>query len=147
MLRPEHLLAAGVRLISQLQWGYPGSLLSVDRSPAKRGVGSRDLARPGLRLADQTVVVDGHSCRLHDAVSTPGAHVLLANEANLDGPSVVRLQRPGLELVHLHRVQSWRGVDAVLVRPDGYIGYRGPTSGLMPWLDQWLAPWVTASNG
>jgi hypothetical protein len=147
MLRREHLVAAGVRLISQLRWGYPRSPLSMDQSSGKPAVGSRNLTRPGLRLADQTVVVDGHSRRLHDALSTPGAHVLLPNEANLDGPSLLRLQRPGVDLVHVHRVQSWRGVDAVVVRPDGHIGYRGPTSRLMPWLDQWLAPWVSASDG
>lgn len=146
MMRREHLVAAGVRVISQLRCGYPQSPLSVDASVWRPGVGSRDATRPGRRLADETVVIDAHNRRLHDALATAGAHILLANEAIVDDESVVRLKGPGVELVHVHRVQSWRGSDAVVVRPDGHIGYRGPTNGLMPWLDQWLGQWVVTSE-
>ena len=35
----------------------------------------------------------------------------------------------------VQRVDSWSRIQAFVVRPDGYIGYRGPVSQLGSWFD------------
>jgi 2-polyprenyl-6-methoxyphenol hydroxylase-like FAD-dependent oxidoreductase len=84
-------VAEVVRWISQLRIAYPDSPLSVDGTPRLLGG-----PRPGHRLPDATVTVNGRRVRLHALLAQPGVHVLLQRDA--------------------------RGLLAV--RPDGYVGFR-----------------------
>ena len=131
LLRRESLVASVVRIVSQLNWGYPHSPLSLQvRSMARPGAESAKAPdRPGRRLRDTDVLVDGRCRRLHEMTAAPGFHVLLYRDALL--PSGVLPLAPCL--VSVHRVQTWTGDGAVVVRPDGHIGYRGPASQLGSW--------------
>jgi 2-polyprenyl-6-methoxyphenol hydroxylase-like FAD-dependent oxidoreductase len=124
LLGRRRLVAAGVRLLSQLHVQYRRSALSVSGTPGAR-VGDR----PGERLPDSEVTLCGRSTRLHAVLAAPGVHVLLARDA---------AQPPPLgELVAVHRVTSWPGSAVVAVRPDGYVGYRSADAdpaALQAWL-------------
>ncbi|WP_213572872.1 FAD-dependent monooxygenase [Rhodococcus sp. USK13] len=122
-----------VRLLSQLRWDYRRSVLSIDG-----GSGSPVEVSAGQRLPDEQITVDGAPHRLHDLTAAPGMHVLLCRDtpwsmtSSLDG-----------EFVRVHRVHSWPGAGVVIVRPDGYVGFRSPDSrGIEAWLDM-----VGAGNG
>lgn len=113
VLGRRHLVAAGVRLLSQLDVAYRHSALSVGESGAPPPGRS-----PGERLADASVEVGGKRRRLHEVLAHPGVHVLIerdAPETLLDAPAA---------LVRVLRVTSWPGRGALVVRPDGYVGYR-----------------------
>jgi 2-polyprenyl-6-methoxyphenol hydroxylase-like FAD-dependent oxidoreductase len=130
----EAFVAPTVRVVSQLSWAYHLSPLSLDlrrRSPMVRQ--HADLqGRPGHRLPDADVSVGGLPRRLHDITATPGFHVLLpGNSAAL---AVNAMPGPHIP-VTVHRVDSWSGARAFVVRPDGYIGYRGPVSELGSWFN------------
>ncbi len=109
----RHLVAEGVRLLSQLRVSYRGSPLSVEGTPRPRGG-----PRAGDRLPDRTVSSAGRTIRLHELLARPGVHVLLESDA--DWP--VRL--PASPMVSIHRLTSVPGRGLMTVRPDGYIGLR-----------------------
>lgn len=71
-------------------------------------------ARPGERLPDGPVIVDGRRCRLHDLTAEPGVHLLFERDAPRLGSG---------PYVGSHRIGSWRGSGTIAVRPDGYVGY------------------------
>ena len=108
----RRLVAAGIRMISQLGVNYRGSPLSVQGDPR-----SRSGPRAGDRLPDRTVTADGYSMRLHELLARPGVHVLLDRDAAaLDN-------RPmPCPLVTVHRLTSSPGRGLIVVRPDGHIG-------------------------
>jgi hypothetical protein len=111
------LVAAGIRLVSQLGVSYRGSPLSVEGTPHRRGG-----PRAGDRLPDRLVRADGRTIRLHDLLARPGVHVLLDRDAGgLEGLA------PG-RFVTVHRLTSVPGRGVTVVRPDGYIGFRGGTA-------------------
>lgn len=127
LMRQGLMLAAGLRLLSQLSLGYPRSPLSVDGDAG----GPRAL-RAGRRLPDGVVQCRGHSRRLHEVIARPGIHMLLQRDArNLD-------RRNLGALVYVHRITNWRGSGVIAVRPDGYIGFR---SGVVD--DNRLMEWLT----
>jgi hypothetical protein len=72
-------------------------------------------ARPGNRLPDATVGCDGATVRLHELTAQPGMHVLLSRGA----PDL-----PSWKGVSVHRLTDRAGRAAVVVRPDGVVGYR-----------------------
>ena len=121
------LVAAGIRLVSQLGVSYRGSPLSVEGTPRRRGG-----PRAGDRLPDRLVTAAGRDIRLHDLLARPGVHVLLDRDAD-------RLEDLALgRFVHVHRLTSVPGRGLVAVRPDGYIGFRGGTAEVRQ-LAAWLA--------
>jgi 2-polyprenyl-6-methoxyphenol hydroxylase-like FAD-dependent oxidoreductase len=127
VLDQRGLVAAGIRLLSQLRVGYRGSPLSVEGTPRPRG-----RPRAGDRLPDRTVCSGGRTVRLHELLARPGVHVLLDRDAGrLDalrfGP-----------LVSVHRLTNAPGRGLMAVRPDGYIGLRCQTADVNL-LNSWLA--------
>jgi 2-polyprenyl-6-methoxyphenol hydroxylase-like FAD-dependent oxidoreductase len=126
LMSRRHLVAAGVRLLSQLAVSYRDSPLSVEGTPRPR-----EGPRAGERLPDRTVETAGRSIRLHELIARPGVHVLLDRDAD-------RLEALPLgPLVHIHRLTSTPGRGLIAVRPDGYIGFRcqiAETRQLNAWL-------------
>jgi 2-polyprenyl-6-methoxyphenol hydroxylase-like FAD-dependent oxidoreductase len=110
------LVAGGIRLLSQLDVSYRDSPLSVEGPPRRHGG-----PRAGDRLPDQLVNCRARSIRLHELLARPGVHILLDRDADrLDG---LRLGR----LATVHRLGSVSGRGLIVVRPDGYIGFRSGT--------------------
>jgi hypothetical protein len=111
------LVAAGIRLVSQLGVSYRASPLSVEGTPRRPGG-----PRAGDRLPDRLVHADGRSIRLHELLARPGVHVLLDCDAD-------RLEdwAPG-RFVTVHRLSSVPGRGGTVVRPDGHIGFLGRTA-------------------
>jgi hypothetical protein len=112
LLGQRLLMAEAVRLLSQWWVDYRNSPLSVEGTPAGRGI------RPGDRLPDERVTCRGRRVRLHDLTAKPGLHVLLERDADaVDrrflGPRVT-----------VHRIASWPGRGLVAIRPDGHVGFR-----------------------
>jgi 2-polyprenyl-6-methoxyphenol hydroxylase-like FAD-dependent oxidoreductase len=123
----RHLLAAGVRLISQLTVNYRDSPLSVEGTPHRQSG-----PRAGDRLPDQLVTSAGHSIGLHDLLALPGVHILLDHDANqLNATPLGRF-------VTVHRLTSAPGSGVIAVRPDGYIGFRCQSADARQ-----LAAWLT----
>jgi 2-polyprenyl-6-methoxyphenol hydroxylase-like FAD-dependent oxidoreductase len=138
-LRLAWLRTLGFRVIGQQWVRYPRGLAAVDGMPKlRRGPGA------GHRLPDLLLVQDQVPCRLHEALATPGFHLLLC------GPphrwdlrwlawfqerygSLVAVHRLGTEPLPgqlcdpsgaaLARLGARNGAQ-YLVRPDGYVGYR-----------------------
>lgn len=113
LLDRHDLVAAGIRVLSQLTVSYRRSPLSVEGTPRLRGG-----PRPGDRLPDQTVVSGGRSIRLHELLAQPGVHVLLDRDADQRG--IAPLSR----LVSVRSISSRPGRGLMAIRPDGYIGLR-----------------------
>jgi 2-polyprenyl-6-methoxyphenol hydroxylase-like FAD-dependent oxidoreductase len=113
LLHRRELTAPALRLLAGLWVHYRHSPLSLDELPRHRGL------RPGDRVPDATVVAEHGTVRLHDLTAPPGVHVLLARNARDVLSSTVG---PG---VHVHRLRDRPGTAIVVVRPDGYLGYRG----------------------
>lgn len=113
LMRQRRILAAGLRLLSQLSVRYTRSPISVE------GVtGGPRALRAGRRLPDGVVDCRGHRRRLHELIARPGIHVLLQRDAR-------DIDRRYLgALVYVHRITNWRGCGVIAVRPDGYIGFR-----------------------
>jgi len=113
LMSRRHVVAAGIRLLSQLSVSYRGSPLSVEGTPQpRRG------PRAGDRLPDQTVVSAGRMLRLHELLARPGVHVLLERDADrLDDVAAS-------PMVHVHRLTSAPGRGLTAVRPDGHVGFR-----------------------
>jgi 2-polyprenyl-6-methoxyphenol hydroxylase-like FAD-dependent oxidoreductase len=110
LMSRRHLVAAGIRLLSQLAVSYRGSPLSVEGTAQPSGG-----PRAGDRLPDKTVTSAGRTLRLHELLARPGVRVLLERDADrLDdvatGP-----------MVHIHRLTSTPGRGLMVVRPDGRI--------------------------
>ncbi len=130
----------GFRVISQLSISYRRSPVVEDGRPApRRG------PKAGGRLPDALVVRDGQPCWLQEALAAPSFHLLLCgppdgwDDHQLDA---VRTRYAGLVAVHrlareaaadvlhdrdgraLARLKV-KGAAHYLVRPDGYIGFRG----------------------
>jgi 2-polyprenyl-6-methoxyphenol hydroxylase-like FAD-dependent oxidoreductase len=106
----RRLVAHGFRLVAQLGVGYRRSVLSVPHTSRwARGL------RPGDRLPDATVTVDGRAARLHEVIASPGVHLLIGPESTT--PSIeIR------DMVSVHHVDAPRWPGVVAVRPDGYVG-------------------------
>jgi 2-polyprenyl-6-methoxyphenol hydroxylase-like FAD-dependent oxidoreductase len=127
LMSRRHLVAAGIRLLSQLAVSYRGSPLSVEGTPRPHG-----RPRAGDRLPDKTVTSAGRTVRLHELLARPGVHVLLERDAGrLDdlaaGPRV-----------YVHRLISAPGRGLTAVRPDGHIGFRCQIADVNQ-LTAWLA--------
>ena len=136
VLHRQRIVAEGVRVLSQLRWHYRRSALSLDVAP-RCATG----ARAGDRLPDQVVEV-GHrpAVRLHELTACAGVHVLLGRDAA--DPEV---RTTGL--LHVHRVTSWPGAGALVVRPDGHVGYRSDRcvpGDLSRWLRRICIPILTS---
>jgi 2-polyprenyl-6-methoxyphenol hydroxylase-like FAD-dependent oxidoreductase len=125
----RRMVAAGVRVMSQLRVGYRGSPLSVDAPPRLRGG-----PRAGERLPDATVVCDGIASRLHGLLIKPAVHLLLQRDA--DDPGMAAR----MPYVHVHRLAGTPGAGVLAVRPDGYVGFRCGA------VDQRLHKWLATAG-
>jgi 2-polyprenyl-6-methoxyphenol hydroxylase-like FAD-dependent oxidoreductase len=113
LLQRRRLVANLVRLVSQLRVAYPHSPLSIEGTPRLHAG-----PRPGHRVPDETVICSGQRLRLHALLATPGVHVLLQRDAD-------HLERMAFgPYVTVRRLNNWQGKGLIVVRPDGYIGYR-----------------------
>jgi hypothetical protein len=113
LLRRQWLVEQGMRVLAQFSVAYRGSRLSVEESPARRG-----LPRAGDRLPDAEVTCGGQLTRLHELLARPGVHVLVDRDAAGDGRGFAGA------LLWVHRLTSTLGAGVVAVRPDGHVGYR-----------------------
>jgi len=106
------------------------------------GPGTHRAPRAGDRLPDAPLVIDGHATSLHELTAPPGWHVLHCGIESPPPPvgavAVHRLDGPGHEQALRRLRVRPRDSTVLLVRPDGYIGYRGSTAGLQSYLDRWL---------
>lgn len=129
LLRRRRLVAEGVRTLSQLR-------IHHRRSPASSSDGSaaRGLPRPGDRLADGPVHVDGRRTRMHDVTAHPGLTVML----HCDAPDIT--SEIAGHLVHVVRLPNIAGAGVTIVRPDGHVGYVGGVIGARNWLRSTCAP-------
>ena len=109
----RRVVAEGIRLLSHLRVSYRDSPLSVEGTP-RRHAGPR----AGDRLPDRLVTSAGSSIRLHDLLARPGLHILLDRDADRLGTL------PPGRLVNVYRLASVPGRGLIVVRPDGYIGFR-----------------------
>ncbi|MEO8603426.1 MAG: FAD-dependent monooxygenase [bacterium] len=154
-----------VNLLCEVSIHYRGATLSRDaRSAAVRLAARWGGVRAGERLPDAELrQANGEAVRLFDLLRTP-AHVLLmlAPDATAAGIAAqlagrygalleaVLVSRPGapapangLRVLHdadsaLHRAYAASQPTAVVVRPDGYVGYLGPAGGVAEYLATYL---------
>jgi 2-polyprenyl-6-methoxyphenol hydroxylase-like FAD-dependent oxidoreductase len=150
------------RTVAELNIRYRRSPLSVDvgRVP-RRG------PRAGDRIPDAPVVHNGVSTTVHAAVAGPGWHLLLCGPTRQWPEEMERVGRRHREVLTVHRVTADPGPDVLfdstglalarlggpaagnavlLVRPDGYIGYRAGLAD-MPSLVAYLDHWLPQSGG
>jgi hypothetical protein len=145
------------RTVAELGIRYRRSPLSV------RGPGApRWRLRAGDRLPDAPVVHNGVLSTLHAAVAEPGWHLLLCGPSQRPPTELDQLCRAHHGVLTLHHLSRHPGVDvlhdptgealdrlamsaetsaALLVRPDGHIGYRGGMADRRPligYLEHWL---------
>jgi hypothetical protein len=109
----RRLVGETLQCVSQLRAAYPHTPVSREDRPRLAGGAST-----GQRLPDATVTTNGDRMRLHALTARPGVHALLHRDADpIDqqefGPHVT-----------CHRLTSRPGRGVVVVRPDGYVGYR-----------------------
>ncbi|MGZ3582157.1 MAG: FAD-dependent monooxygenase [Ktedonobacterales bacterium] len=128
LIKQRWLVAEGIRLISQLRVGYPGSPVSIEGIPRLHG-----WPRAGQRLPDATVTVNGKGVRLHALLAKPGVHVLLHRDAD----DLVERLALGPH-VTVHRLTSVPGTGVVAIRPDGYVDFRCGIADARQ-LEAWLA--------
>ncbi|MBC7442860.1 MAG: FAD-dependent monooxygenase [Ramlibacter sp.] len=140
LTRRRRLMTAGARTLSQFRLHYRRSPLSVDGVPAVRA-GVRAAARagvrgrrpgaargpcPGSRVADTVVTCAGERVRLHALIARPGVHILL--QAGAADPAVAPLDGgPTDARIHVRRLTDRPGLGVLIVRPDGYVGFRAAT--------------------
>ncbi|WP_312178561.1 FAD-dependent monooxygenase [Arthrobacter sp.] len=151
MAANERLRSRAFRTMSQLGINYRGSAMTeagANRLPAALSSGPR----PGDRLPDAVVQYQDHERRLQDLVAAPGFHVLLTgpgwpedtpqqlhsalsalggllsvqrlavgSRLTPGGPGIIQ-DISGMAFKRLGL--SARRPEVILVRPDGYIGYR-----------------------
>jgi 2-polyprenyl-6-methoxyphenol hydroxylase-like FAD-dependent oxidoreductase len=125
LLRRRQLLSAAFWLLAQFWVQYRNSPLSLDRAPALPG------PRPGQRLPDQQVTCRYQRTHLHTLMAEPGLQVLLSRDAAPPDQSALG------PYVRVHRISSSPGTGIMIVRPDGYVGYRAATvdpSDITDWL-------------
>ncbi|WP_243638909.1 FAD-dependent monooxygenase [Streptacidiphilus pinicola] len=126
LLHRRRLVAEAIRTVSQLRVHYRDSPLSVESTPGPEGPW-----RAGDRLPDLDVTVGGSPTRLHALVAAPGMHLLVH-------PDAVGVSLSGLgPRVTVHRLEHAPGHGLTVVRPDGYVGFRGTgadQTGLRAWL-------------
>ena len=126
LLKRRRLTAPAFRVLSQLSWNYRGSPLSIELGARVRAHQRGPHEHPGDRMGNESLLLHSGRHALHDLTATTGFSVLLHRDADAvvvpDG------------LVQVYRVLSWPGRDVLVVRPDGYLGYRGPTEGAVTWL-------------
>ena len=126
----RRVVAGGMRMLAQLRVNYRRSPLSVEGTPRRAGG-----PHAGDRLPDQVVTAGGNGVRLHELLARPGVHVLLDRDAAR--PETL----PSDPLISIHRLTSVPGRGLTIVRPDGYIGFRGQADNA----DQ-LAAWLSLIN-
>ena len=125
LLRRQWLASRGIRLLAQPFVRYRTSAISRDGTPR-----AGRWPRPGERLPDAEVTVDGRPARLHELTAAPGIHLLLERDAGPgalgeDGEDrTLRVVAGRGSLLHVHRLDSHPGRGIVAVRPDGYVGFR-----------------------
>ncbi|MFF9815338.1 FAD-dependent monooxygenase [Streptomyces sp. NPDC014006] len=132
LLGRQRPVAEAVRLISQLRVNCRHSPLSVEGTSRLRGA-----PRPGDRLPDATVSVEGVPRRLHQLLARPGVHVLLQCDADSPPETVLG------PLVTVVRLANSPGRGLLAVRPDGHVGFRSGTAdpaALTGWLSLVCAP-------
>lgn len=130
-LRDRRVLVQALQQLSQFRVRYRHSPLSVEAAPFRSG------PKAGDRLPDGTVTVEGRPRRLHELVSPPGIHVLLQRDALPQRESDLLERCWSGQRLYLHRVTSWAGEGAILIRPDGYLGLRSVKADVDQ-LRQWL---------
>ena len=141
-MRPRRVRKLGLRTLSQLAVRYRRSRLSVDGPAAmRRG------PKPGDRLPDAPVTERGKLRTLHAVTSGPGFDLLLCGPAaGFPAAAGAELEDRWAGLVEVHRVSRDNGPNVLydhtgdasrrmglrdatvvhyLIRPDGYVGYRG----------------------
>jgi len=125
ILRPRQLRAYAFRTVSQLGIRYRDSPLSTNAldAPANAPVA-------GDRVPDLVTVEDGASTTLQRLLRPAGWHLVVFDD----------LAVPTFPGVMEHRVTGG-GAGLMLVRPDGYIGYRSGPAGL-PGLTDYLERWT-----
>lgn len=147
------------RTVAELTIGYRRSQLSVNEGPAPR----RGL-RAGDRIPDAPVVHNRASTTLHAAMARPGWHLLLCGSARRWPQELEQVARRQHDMLSVHCLRSEPGPDVLhdpsgialarlgvpaardavlLVRPDGYLGYRAATAdmqSLIAYLNHWLPP-------
>jgi 2-polyprenyl-6-methoxyphenol hydroxylase-like FAD-dependent oxidoreductase len=148
--------AFGFRTLSQLRINYRPSPAVAEGSPAPRGG-----PRAGDRLPDARIVERERGRWLQEALATPAYHLLLCGPAEgWDDDQLARLseryaglvavdrlaREPAAGVLHDVRGEAFvrLGVEQAahyLVRPDGYIGYRGGGTDL-DGLERYLARWL-----
>jgi 2-polyprenyl-6-methoxyphenol hydroxylase-like FAD-dependent oxidoreductase len=153
-MRVTRARARAFRTIAQLGLNYRDSPLSADGDRFRRG------PRPGDRLPDAPVEVDGRAGTLHQAMAAPGWDLLLcgpsvawrsAEELLAHRRPVVTVHRLGTGpepgIVHDVAGQALRrlgtgpsDVAHYLVRPDGHVAFRGSgadLTGCLRHLERW----------
>ena len=169
--------AAAFRTVSQLGIRYPDSPAVDTGGPHRAGRwrppgprrGLRCGPRAGDRLPDARVSRDGVECWLHEALTYPTFDLLLCGSADTwDEGRLAELEDRFAGLLIVHRLDRHRapgiltdptgralarlGVRAraqLVVRPDGYIGYRadGPDlTGAGLYLARWAGRVPTANR-
>ncbi|MGH3343343.1 MAG: FAD-dependent monooxygenase [Carbonactinosporaceae bacterium] len=133
--------ALAFRTVSQLGITYRSGA-AIEPGARRRPVRG---PRAGDRLPDAEVLVDGTPSRLHEAICSPGFHLLLAGPPEEWGDADVAAMATryeGLLTIHrlspvarpgvlhdfsgaAHRRLHVRHGTAFVVRPDGHIGHRG----------------------
>jgi 2-polyprenyl-6-methoxyphenol hydroxylase-like FAD-dependent oxidoreductase len=119
MTRRRILMVEVGRFLARFRAHYRRSPLSVNGGSFRwRSRRSPLRARPGSRVPDIPVVCDGEPVLLQSLLTEPGVHVLLEKHS-ADISSAMR--GPYLSV---HRLTNLPGTGVVIVRPDGYVGYR-----------------------
>jgi 2-polyprenyl-6-methoxyphenol hydroxylase-like FAD-dependent oxidoreductase len=157
-LKARPARAYAFRTVSQLDIRYRHSPLSLDGpNPPRKG------PKAGDRLPDASIVHDGQPAMLHQALATPGWHLLLCGPPDVwpaQTTTQLRQRSPGLITVHHLTAQNApralhdpdgqalrrlgltaRHTAQYLVRPDGHIGYRAggaDATELARYLGRWL---------
>ncbi len=156
-VRFRRVRAYGFRTVSELAIRYRKSPLSVDGpNPPAHG------PRPGDRMPDGPLRVDGSPTTLHAVLGSPGFHLLLYGSV-ATWPLTIRaeIEQRYPDLVTVHLLSRDEGARALhdltgevsrrlglrdltpahfLVRPDGHVAYRGSDDlfGLDAYLRRWL---------
>ena len=128
----------GLRVLGQLSYAYGRGPAAQDATPRLPHP-----PRPGQRLGDATVTIDGRVGSLHQCLASPGMHLLLAGFPVRHSPPDLEMVSD-LRMVKVHHLDTLpdgaTGTGYFLVRPDGYIGLRGGGPDLTP-LHRFLAGW------